>query len=202
MSTSRPAPVVPLRPPPPLEERDDDALMALAASEYRPAFEMLAGRYLHRLVSYCAKFLGDTSAGEEVAQDVLLEAWRQRARYEGRGRLRVLLFTIARHRCGNRARDDGRRRRLPCLDGGEPVVGNPDSGEELDHLLESERRRRVREALTSLPVKLREAVLLRFDQGLRYAEIARIVHRPEVTVRSRVFNALRRLRGELGEDPP
>jgi RNA polymerase sigma-70 factor (ECF subfamily) len=91
---------------------------------------------------------------------------------------------------------------LPCLDGGERVCGPPDSGEQLDRLIELERDRRVREAIFGLPVKLREAVLLRFDQGLGYAEIARILQRPEVTVRSRVFHALRRLRGVLGEDKP
>lgn len=202
MSDPQPAPVLPLRPPAALRERDDDALMTLAASGYREAFEVLATRYLRRLTSYCAKFLGDASAGEEVAQDVLLETWRRRARYRGRGRLEIFLFIVARNRCRNRARDEGRRRSWRWPDGGVTPAGLRDSGEQLDHLLELERQHRVWEALVGLPVKLREAVLLRFDQGLGYAEIARILGRPEATVRSRVFSALRRLRGEIGEGAP
>ena len=56
---------------------------------------------------------------------------------------------------------------------------------------------------STLPTQLREAVLLRYDHALDYAEIARVVGRPEATVRSRVFHALKRLRRTLAvEEEP
>lgn len=186
----------------PLEARDDDALMALAAADHRRAFELLAARHLGVLAGFCAKFLGSRRAGEEVAQDVLLEAWTGRRRYRPQGRLRVLLLTMARTRCLNRLRDDRRRlARAPVL-AEAPEDGGPAAtrGGQLDDLLAQERGRQVRAALLDLPSKLREAVLLRFDHGLDYAEIARIVGRPEATVRSRVFHALKRLRGALAAE--
>lgn len=201
MNRAPPAPVVPLRPPTGLADRDDDALMALSAAGHRAAFEMLAGRHVARVVSYCAKFLGDARQGEEVAQDVLLELWQQRARYVGRGRLEVYLYTIARNRCRNGARDE-RRRRAATWPAGTGLAEGRDGGDQLERVLEHERARRVREALLALPEKLREAVLLRFDQGLDYAEIGMILRRPEATVRSRVFHALRRLRDQIGEYAP
>lgn len=187
----------------PLEERDDETLMLLAAGDHRRAFDVLARRHLGPLTGYCAKFLGTVRAGEEIAQDALVEAWTQRARYV-RGRFKVFLFTIARNRCLNRLRGDRRRgawsRPEDEARGAEATGDRPD---QLDALLERERLRRAQEALLELAPKLREAVLLRFDLGLSYAEIARIVHRPEVTVRSRVFHAVRRLRGALaGEELP
>jgi RNA polymerase sigma-70 factor, ECF subfamily len=184
-----------------MDERDDEALMLLAAGDHRSAFEALARRHLGPLTSYCAKFLGSPRAGEELAQEALLEAWARRRDYRP-GRFRVFLFTVARTRCLNRLRDDRRRPApLPAIDpDGEPVDPADDRPDQLDALLERERRRRTREALLSLAPKLREVILLRFDQGLEYAEIARIVGRPEVTVRSRVFHALRRLRAALSEE--
>lgn len=186
-----------------LEDGDDDSLMLLASGEDVRAFELLTRRHLGVLTGYCAKFLGSARAGEEVAQDALVELWTRRSRYAS-GRFKVFLFTIARTRCLNRLRDDRRRGaradpRDPALEGeeGEVESHRPD---QLDELLERERVRRTREALLTLAPKLREAVLLRFDQGLSYAEIARIVLRPEVTVRSRVFHALRKLRHILGEE--
>lgn len=206
MADSRPAPVLSLHRQPgatPLESRDDETLMLLAARGHRRAFEVLAGRHLRALTGFCAKFLGSPRSGEEVAQDALVEAWAQRRRYRP-GRFRVFLFTIARNRCRNRARDDRRRQAWqgpPRDDGGigEAQLDRPD---QLDALLERERQRRAREALLELPPKLREAMLLRFDQGLDYAEISRIVGRPGVTIRSRVFHALRRLRAALAEEAP
>jgi RNA polymerase sigma-70 factor (ECF subfamily) len=201
MPDLRPAPVVPIRPPAALGERDDDALMELTAAGHPAAFEVLASRYLGQLGRYAGRFLGDDQAGQEVAQEVLLEAWAQRDRYRGGGRFKVYLLTIARNRCRNRARDLGRRRAAPVqaavLDE-VPALG----GEQLDQLLEAERALKVRQATAALPEKLREAVLLRFDQGLSYGEMAQLLGRLEVTVRSRVFLGLRRLRATLGEEAP
>ncbi|MFO0582649.1 MAG: RNA polymerase sigma factor [Anaeromyxobacter sp.] len=199
--SGRPATVVPLTPPASLAERDDDALMELAAADHPAAFEVLAHRHAARLARYCAKFLGDVRAGEDVAQDVLVEVWRARHRYQGRGRFQVFLLTLARNRCRNAIRDEGRR--WTAADGAAATPAlRPDDPGQLEELLRLERERKVRAALGLLPEKLREAVLLRFDQGLAYADIARLVHRPEVTVRSRVFHGLKRLRQALGEKAP
>jgi RNA polymerase sigma-70 factor (ECF subfamily) len=201
MSESRLVPVPSVRPPP-LSDREDDALMLLAAGGERIAFEVLAGRYLPRLSSYCAKFLGDPRGGDEVSQEVLLEVWSRRLQYRSHGRFETYLFTIARTRCLNWARAAGRSRLVT----GRPPENRaaddngPPSPNQLDDLIEQERRRQVRAALLALPAKLREAVLLRYDQGLEYAEIARIVGRRETTVRSRVFHALRRIRSDLWEE--
>ena len=85
--------------------------MTLAAADRRDAFEVLVGRYLSRLTRYCAKFLGSPSAGEEIAQEILVDTWWQRARYRAAGRFPVFLFTLARNRCLNRVRDERRRPR-------------------------------------------------------------------------------------------
>jgi RNA polymerase sigma-70 factor (ECF subfamily) len=206
MSDQRPAVVLHLqRPAPegaPLEARDDDELMALAVADHRRAFEVLAARHLGSLSSYCTKFLGSRAAGEEVAQDVLVEAWTLRHRYRADGRFASYLVTVARLRCLNRLRGDRLRwSRAPAL--AEPPEPRAAGCDQLDDLLERERQRQVRTALLALSPKLREAVLLRFDRGLDYAEIAGLAGHPEATIRSRVFLAIRRLRDELsGSEEP
>jgi RNA polymerase sigma-70 factor (ECF subfamily) len=205
MSDSRNAPVIPLPRPQmasSLTERDDEALMFLVAGEHRLAFEVLVGRYLARLTNYCVKFVGNCRTGEELAQEILFEVWVQRRRYHSKSGFPVFLFSMARNRCLNLARDERRRRRwnvgptVPERSDGAPA----EAPDQLDALLERERLRQVRAALIELPPKLREAVLLRFDQGLEYAEIACIVGRPESTVRSRVFLAMKRLRQTIAGD--
>lgn len=196
-----PLPVAPPAPAP-LAERSDEALMALAAADHRAAFEALAARHLPRLAGYCAKFTGNPHAGEELAQEVLVEAWLHRATYRPQGRFPVYLLTMARNRCLNHARGETRRRRWDAgPQAAEPALERAAApNQPLDELLEAERRRRVRTAMLRLPVKLRDALLLRVDQELEYAEIARILRRPEATIRSRVFLALRRLRATVAEE--
>ena len=180
-----------------LDQGDDEQLMVLVAGGSKATFVVLVGRYLPRVTKYCARFVGQLATAEELAQEIFLEVWLRRTRYRSQGKFVVFLFTLARHRCLNRLRDDSRRRRRDLdagLDGLVPGVCPPD---QLDALLEQERQRRVQVALLGLSTKLREAVLLRFDQGLDYPDVARILGCSESTTRSRVRLAMQRLRDEL-----
>jgi RNA polymerase sigma-70 factor (ECF subfamily) len=176
----------------PLDHRTDDELMELAAANVRPAMEELVRRHDRTVRSYCRKW--DPARGDDLAQDVFLRLWRARHAYRPRGRFRLYLFTLVRNRCRNALRDWFRRPAAQPLDTLE-VNGMEQS--QLEAVLEAERNHRVWREVASLPPKLREAVLLRFEQGLSHAEIAEIVGAPEVTVRSRVFLGLRRLRARL-----
>ncbi len=187
-----PAPTAPERP---LAERGDDELMLLASAGQQEAFAELVERYLPRLTSFCGKFVSHARLGEELAQEVLLQAWAQRQRYQPRGRFAPFLFTLANNLCRNHVRDALRRSRREA-DELPTEVASP-APAMLDALLERERTRRVHEAVGALPEQLREAVLLRFDQGLDYADISRILGCREVTARSRVFHGLKRLRASL-----
>ncbi len=180
-----------------LDQGDDELLMALAAGGAKVAFAVLVERYLPKVTKYCARFVGQLAAAEELAQEIFLEVWLRRTRYRSQGKFVVFLFTLARHRCLNRLRDDRRRHRRDLDVGIDGLVAGGCSPDQLDVLLERERQRRVQAALLGLSTKLREAVLLRFDQGLDYPDVARILGCSQSTTRSRVRLAMLRLRDEL-----
>jgi len=201
MSEPRPTPVIPLHPHAggALRERDDESLMALLCGGSQAAFEALVERHLPAVTRFCAKLVGEPAAGEDVAQEILAQVWWERGRYQSRGRFVVYLFTLARNRCLNQLRGARRRTlRHEAVSPGGPDLAGAAAPEGLDALLETERQREVRAALTELPHPQREALLLRFDQDLTYAEIAMVLGRPEATVRARVFHGLRRLRAQMG----
>ncbi len=183
----------------PLAERSDDELMVLSQAGAREAFAVLAGRYMARIVAFCTKLLGDARLGEETAQETWLGLWSERHRYVPRGKFAVLLYTAAKNRCRNHARDARRRGRW--VEAAEPAalerVGA--APEQLEELLARERTRRVHRALADLPLKLREAVVLRFSEGLDYEDIAAVVGAGESTVRSRVHHGLKGLRAQVEE---
>jgi RNA polymerase sigma-70 factor, ECF subfamily len=184
-------------PPDPHADASDDELMRRAAHDARDAFAALLARHGEALLRFCRKLTGEAAAGEEVAQETWLRLWAARGRYAPRGRFLPLLYATARNQCWNHLR--GRRRRLrwlvPTPEAG--ALEHPATPGARDALLAREQDRLVLEAMARLPGTLREALLLRFDQGFAYADMARIVGRSESTLRSRVFHGLRRLHQEL-----
>lgn len=194
-STSAPAPIA---------SRVDEELMTAAAAGSKAAFAVLVERYMQRVVSYCAKVAGDRPSGEELAQDTFLQIWARRASYRPERPFAVFLFTAATNRCRNHRRGWRRRLRWQVDDAADIDRSSTAAldADQLDALIAQERQRRVHQAAGLLPAKQREAVLLRFDQGLSYPEIAIIVGRPEATVRTRIFHGLKKLRESLGEERP
>jgi RNA polymerase sigma-70 factor (ECF subfamily) len=68
------------------------------------------------------------------------------------------------------------------------------------HLLREELRRRVREALTRLPERDREILVMRYLEQLTTREMAAVLGIAEGAVKTRHVRALERLRGLLGPD--
>jgi RNA polymerase sigma-70 factor (ECF subfamily) len=210
------APILPLTPRravADLRARPDDELMRLAAAGMLDAFNELVRRYQDRVRRFCARMLGSATQGDDVAQELFLEIWRTRARYEEKGKLSALLFATARNRCLKAARA---RRSFAPIDGdgsgdGEataPVFGahaaadRAEALEAIDAILAAERRDRLERLVRRLPAKLRDVIGLRFWADLDYPEIAAIVKRSEETVRWRVFQGLKRLRQMVSNGKP
>jgi RNA polymerase sigma-70 factor (ECF subfamily) len=190
-----PLPLGPKRPAE-LRARTDDELMRLAAGDLAEAYDELVHRHAGPLRAFCSRMLGNPGRGDDVAQEVFLEVWRTRARYQAQGRFRAFLFTAARNRCLRAIRD---QRPRPSPDG--PEADSSDStASQLDALLEAERRRRLADHIAQLSPKLREAIWLRFSADLDFDEVARAARCPVETARSRVFLALKRLRSLLGDE--
>lgn len=172
-----------------LDQRDDAQLMKQVKAGSQAAMAELVRRYQQRVRSYCRRW--DADQGDDLAQDVFCELWRGRARYREEGRFAVYLYTIVRNRCRNARRTLFRRPTMAPLD--EQSLEHK-GRDQLAILEEQERQRRLDHAVTKLPTKLREALLLRFAEDMDYRQIGEIVGAKEVTVRSRVHHGLAKLR--------
>lgn len=168
--------------------------MELSQAGLRPAFAVLVERHAERVVSSCGRFVNDAELGRELAQDTWALVWQGRDKYRAQGGFVAWLVTVARNHCRNELR---RRKQRPAAGPELAVDEAPQSAGQLDALLVEERRRRVRRALFELPLPQREALLLRYGEGLRYDEIASAIGTGESTLRSRVHHGLKALREKL-----
>ena len=158
------------------------------------AFAELVERYHARLHFFLAKMLGETHGAEDSLQEVWLDAWRALPRLADAGAWRAWLYRIAR----DRANRELRRRRLPTSDLAtcEPTGNEPEEEFSADELAQ------VRQAVDRLPPEQREAVLLRYVEGMSYDEIAGVAGCQVGTVRSRLHYAKATLKQRLQGTKP
>ena len=158
----------------------------------REVFE-LHGPELYRL---CRRLLGDPGAAEDLLQEVLVKAWRARARFDADvASRRTWLFAIARNAAADALRARSVRPSLAPA-GADTRVVDVAAPDQLDRLADVAV---LRDALRVLPSGTRDAVVLTQGLGLTHEEVGRRLGVPPGTVKSRVHGGLRRLRVELRE---
>lgn len=157
------------------------------------AFLALYRQYVNLAFSMALHVLADQAAAEEVVQDVFMTIWRRAAQFDAsRGRLSSWLLTITRHRAIDELR---RRQRYPAADSlDDPAhpVSCP--------VINEERGREIRLALTELPVEQARCIELAFFLGMTHEEIATCLELPLGTVKSRIMLGMRKLRAALRPD--
>lgn len=141
--------------------------------------------------------LRDPAQSEEVAQEVLVEVWRNASRYRPeKGAPMAWIMTLAHRRAVDRVRSaqaaSDREHRAALLD---HTPAFDEVTEQVETRLEREQVRRCLRTLTELQ---RQSVTLAYYRGLTYREVAELLALPLGTVKARLRDGLIRLRDCLG----
>ncbi len=150
---------------------------------------LLEQLYRKPMLRFCWGHLGCAEDAEDMVQEVFC---RVLASTEIPYNFRAWLYRIARNVCINALRSRGRRRDALVLPSDSQVAG--DTTADLARLVKAEFRSRIGHLLATLPAEQREALRLRYVEGLSRAEIAYVLEMPEATVKARLFEGLRKLR--------
>lgn len=140
---------------------------------------------------------GSSTDAEDIVQEAYLSAFRHFAGFKG-GNTRAWLLTIVRHTTYNWYRKHQARHPDTAFDEGLHTPVRDDNPESL--LLQHADTQMVERAISVLPHRYREVVVLRELQGLSYKEIASVAGLPIGTVMSSLSRARERLRALLAEE--
>ena len=169
------------------------------------AFAELVRRYQSALTGYLRRLVRDAALAEDLAQTTFEHLHDHRADYDARQPFRAWLYSIATHLAIDWLRQAKRHPAVSL----ERTIGRRDtesSPRALADLIAGrtaapaalaarrERRDWARHAVESLPEHLRITLQLVYFRGLKYSEAARELGIPVGTVKSRVHQALVRLR--------
>lgn len=178
------------------QERLEDHLSEVARGD-QSAYKAVYNRVSGPIYGLVRRVLRDPAQSEEVAQEVLLQVWREATRFdETQGSAIAWIMTIAHRRAVDRVRSEqsaaNRNQRLAIRD----VETAFDSvAEDVESQLE---REAVRKCLASLTELQREAVTLAYYTGRTYREVAEQLNTPLGTVKTRMRDGLIRMRDCLG----
>jgi len=174
------------------------ALMTRVAQGDQDAFSALYERTASRVHGVVWRVLRSADHAAEVTQEVYVEVWRQAARYDAsRGSVSAWMTTMAHRRAVDRVRSvTSETARIEHY-------AVREVGRDVDHVWEDVEQRveadRVREGLRTLTALQREVLTLAYFGGYTQNQIAALLQVPLGTVKTRVRDALIRLRAALDD---
>lgn len=166
-----------------LDGNDREVISACQRGD-RDAFRALFETYQDRVYSIALRYTGDRAAALDIAQDVFVKLLKNIGDFRGESGFETWLYRMVVNRCLDDKRSS--RRWIALVEGF--FAPAPESSA-LDDLLQSEVQARVQKAVAMLPPDQRVVVVLRYTEGLSYAEIAEIAGCSEGTVASRLNRA-------------
>ncbi|MFI5581809.1 ECF RNA polymerase sigma factor SigK [Streptomyces sp. NPDC051822] len=163
----------------------------------KQAFSALYDALAPLVFGITVKVVRDRAQAEEVAQEVMIDLWRQAARYRPEaGSVTTWAGTIAHRRAVDRVRSaQAAADRDQAHAAREHSTAYDEVAEQVQTRLESEQVRRCLRGLTELQ---RQAVTLAYYGALTYREVAESLRTPLPTIKTRMRDGLIRLRDCMG----
>ena len=170
--------------------KTDEELIAAALAESERAWQTLVRRYEKRLYNHALRMVGNQEDAMDLLQDVLLSIYRNLRNFRGDAPFAAWAFRITTFRCT----DHLRKKRLvtaELADAADPTaISNPAT------TFESTRSNGdIVRLLATLPIDQRQVIELKFFQNFTFDEIAGQLGISANTAKSRLYAALKKMRG-------
>jgi RNA polymerase sigma-70 factor (ECF subfamily) len=180
---------------PPLQDSDEIELMRRLADDDEAALRIIVERYQGLLMNFFVRS-GAESNAEDLVQETLVRLYRYRKKYRPVAKLTTFLHTLARHVWIDHVRKRGRWLRLRAAWANHaPDLDDRSAGT-------ASRRMDAERLMDTLSEDMRSVVVLVFYQGLSQQDAAEVLGVPVGTIKSRLFNALNRMRDVMNGDTP
>ena len=128
------------------------------------AFHLLYDKYQLSIYRFCLKMLGDSALAKDAFQETFIKVYENRKSFRG-ANFAAWLYTIARHTCLNVLRAKKEFEIFDEVYHGQTNEPNEDVG----------MKDFIERAISSLPIALKEAFILREYEECSYQQIAEIL---------------------------
>ncbi|MCD6508652.1 sigma-70 family RNA polymerase sigma factor [Candidatus Poribacteria bacterium] len=183
-----------------MDDRDLDYILVKRFQEGDfEAFNELVRRYRKRVYEIAYNFTHNPDDALDLTQEIFLRAFKSLGTFRHKSSFYTWLYSISRNYCIDYTRRKKRYHEMEINENlphkGENYlysgsrISSPDDKVEREEL-----RRKIEEAIDSLPDMQRQVFILRHYEGLSLKEIAGVLNRSIGTVKANLFHATRKLR--------
>lgn len=169
----------------------DEELVEKIAQKDRAAFDVFYKLHEKRLYHFIQKKLNDPFEAYDILHEVFIEIWRKAERFEGRSKVSTWYFGIAFNKSIDRL-----RKKTPdqfSEDDTKEIV-DEENLSPMEMVNATEEASLIAKCVDMLSAAQRAVVQLAFYEDMSYPEIAKIIDRPEGTVKTRIFHAKQALK--------
>ena len=182
----------------------DEKLVEMAVGHDSDAFGELVRRWERKIFALCFGMLTREDEARDATQETFIAAYKNLDRFRGEAKVSSWLHRIAVNQCLTVKRR-AKTRSEEFLDDetgeSERVFVAPSKFSPGNEAEQTERLRVVRQAVSSLPVDLRQVVVMKEFEEMTFQEISDTLELPLSTVKSRLYTALKQLRSKLDRLP-
>jgi len=173
----------------------DESLIGRIALGDRLAMQVLYGRHHVRVYRFALRLVRQEQVAEDLISEVFLDAWRQAGQFEGRSTVSTWLLAITRFKALSALRN----KKDAELDDKTAAAIEDTAGDPGAMIARKDTGKVLRNCLARLSRDHREIVDLVYYHEKSVEEVARIVGIPENTVKTRLFDARKKLAELLNE---
>jgi RNA polymerase sigma-70 factor (ECF subfamily) len=162
------------------------------------AFNLLVRRWERHIYGLTLRMLGRDEEARDATQETFLSAYRNLSKFRGEAKFSSWIYRIALNICNTRLRS--RPRNAVSLDEERAENGFEVAADACDlssNIQQEQIARHVRRALQGLPAEMRQVIIMKEYEGLKFTEIAEILGIPLSTVKTRLYTGLVELRKRL-----
>lgn len=170
--------------------------------DFEHAYRQLFRKHYAGLLFYAARLIGEDEA-EDIVQDVFVELWKRKETIEVGEQIQAFLYRAVYTRALNvlkhRAVVDEYEAAAAEIHKKRMEFYRPDNNEVIQRIEDMELRRKLNEAIRSLPDKCRTVFVLSYLHEMKNKDIAEALGISLRTVEAHMYKALRLLRERLEE---
>lgn len=183
-----------------MTKRTDNELMKLIAGKNTDALKTLYGRYDKQIFNFILRYTGSREIAQELIQETFTRIWSAAQTFDqNRGNFKGWLYTIALNITRNEMSKKEYTYHFLDVEEMNERHHHPDDKNPNPHtvLEQDELKHAVATALGTLKPHLREVIIMKNYQHLKFREIAEVIDIPEPTLKARYHRAVALLKEKL-----